>query len=615
MRTVRPRAAVRLFALAMVAAATVCLVLAVAGVAAAASPSPVPAASASPGLSVFRMGTLENVDTLNPFIGYSGVDYLVYHLNYDFLVGFDPAKLEPRPEFAESWSHSADGKTWTFKIRPGMTWQDGQPATARDVAFTFNYIMKNDLTNFTSYTTLLKSVSAPDNATVVFQCSKPKADILQMKVPILPQHIWSKVPGPAASTSFTNPPAVIGSGPYQVVERKNNSFARLVANPHYWRGRPPLDEIIIETYQDANSMAQDLKMGALDGCTGVPPAQFKGLSSSAITTNPSTSWSFEQLSFNCSTSPGSTGNPVLRDSRFRQALQYAVDRTKNALIAYDGYCSPGGTLLPPYSEFNWQPPAGQAYTYDPAKAQAMLDAAGYKDVNGDGYRETPQGKPLSLRLYTDAQTPENITTSKLVMGWLKAVGVKARLSVLDPGTLSSAEANYKGKVFAPDFDLVVWWWEGDAESPQFILSLLTPGQIGGWSDTSWADPQYTSLWNQESTTIDTQARIAMVKRMQQIAYQSSPYVIFGYPQFLESYNTAKWAGYVKEPGAFPGYNGNAFYYDTFLKLRPATAAGAGGGSSTTWVVAVVGAAIVIMVAVILVMRRRGRAGQEFEAAE
>jgi len=603
MRAARPAVAGRLYAVAAAVVATVCLILAVAGAASASSPSPAaPSISASPGVTIFRLGTMEDVDNLNPFIGYSGVDYLVYHLNYDFLVGFDPAKLQPRPEFAESWSHSPDGKTWTFKIRPGMTWQDGQPATAHDVAFTFNYIIKNNLTNFTSYTTLIKDVVAPNDTTVIFHCTKPKADILDMKVPILPEHIWSKVSGQAARTSFTNAAPCIGSGPYEVAAHKPGSYAELVANKDYWRGKPHIDELFIETYTDADTMAEDLKSGALDGAIGVLPAQFKSLSATpGITADAATSWSFEQLTFNCYDNPNSTGNRVLLGPKFRQALQYAVDRQKNAAVAYDGYFSPGSTLLPPYSAYYWQPPSGRAYTYDPAKANQMLSAAGYK-MGSNGYRTNKQGKPFTLRLYTDAQTPENIITSKLVVGWFQKVGVNVRLSVLDPGALDTAEANYKGKTFAPDFDTLVWWWEGDAD-PQYIMSLLTPSQVGGWSDTSWTDPQYTKLFNEESTAVDQQTRIALVNQMQQIEYQASPYLIFGYMQFLIAYNTAKWDGYVREPNAYPGYTGDVFYYDTFLDLHSSTGAASGGGNTRTWVVLAVVVALVVVV-VIVVLRRR-----------
>ena len=595
-------------------AATLCMVFGAPGAAAGASPSVAPSASASPGAATYRMGVMEYVDSLNPFIGYSGVDYSVYHLNYDFLVGFEPEKLQPRPEVAESWTHSPDGKTWTFKIRPGMKWQDGRPATAHDVAFTFTYIMENDLSNFTSYLAFVKKVTAPDDTTAVFELSKPKADILQMKVPILPEHIWSKVSGKAAGTSFTNAAPVVGSGPFQVVENKHNSYCRLVPNNDYWGGKPQIDELLIESYQNADTMVQDLKAGALDAADGVPAAQFKGLASESVTTNAAVSWSFEQLTFNCYDSSDSKGNPVMLDQRFRQALQYAVDREKNAALAYGGYMTPGTTLLPPYSEFHWAPPSDQAYTYDPGKAQGMLDAAGYKDVNGDGFRETKQGKPLTLRLYTDSQTPQNVTTSKLVVGWFKDVGVKTRLQILDPGALADAQANYVGDTFVPDVDLVVWWWQGDAESPQWILSLLTPGQIGGWSDTSWTDPEYTRLFDEQSTTIDRQAQIALVQRMQQIAYEASPYLIFGYPQFLQAYDTAEWEGYVKVPGGFPGYNGDALGRETYLGLHPAIAATPDAGGSSAWVFLVIAAAVAAAV-IVVVLLRRGRRGPEIEPGD
>ncbi len=189
------------------------LALAAALLPSAAAASASPAASASKGTATYRVGTLESVETLNPFLGYTVVDGVVYHLNYDYLTGYDPVKLEPRPEFAESWSHSADGKTWTFKIRPGMTWQDGEPATARDVAFTFNYIIKNQLAVYMFSMSSIIKVTAPDDATAVFRCSAPKADILAMPVPIVPEHIWSKVSPKAAQSTFANDAPVVGSVP------------------------------------------------------------------------------------------------------------------------------------------------------------------------------------------------------------------------------------------------------------------------------------------------------------------------------------------------------------------------------------------------------------------
>jgi len=578
--------------------------LTLAGAAGAQSPSPSPAGSTGP--TTYRVGVLEKIDSLNPFIGYSLVANVIYHLNYDYLTGYDPVKLAPRPEFAESWSHSADGKTWTFKIRPGMTWQDGQPATARDVAFTFNYIIKNQMVSYATATKSIEKVIAVDDTTARFVCSQPKADILGMAIPILPEHIWSMVSPKAAAASFTNDPPVIGSGPFRIVENKANSFTRLVANRSYWRGAPHTDQLLFITYENADTMVQDLKGGTLDGVVGVPQAQFAGLGTGGITTNAAVLWGFTQLSFNCYDSPDSMGNPVLLDERFRQALQYAVDRDKVVNTAFGGYARVGATLLPPYSEYHWQPPSGEDYTYDPDKAGALLDAAGYKDVNGDGWRETKQGKPLSLRLYTSSERPVDTTIGRLVTGWFKNVGVKVRFEVLEAGTLVARVWNYKGATFAPDYDMMNWYWVFTYD-PSSFLGYLMPDQIGAWSDTSWTDPAYTKLYNEQSIDLDAQSRILKVQELQRIVWESSPYIIFCYDQQLEAYNTAKWEGYVPAPSGYPGYQGAVLedvgQIDTYLQLRPVAAAETTAGGSTSWIYAVI-AIVAVAVGVLVVWLRR-----------
>ena len=183
-----------LAAAACLVAATLCTTSAQAST----SPSP------SSGTGVLRIGWLENPESLNPFVAYNGSDYEIFHLNYDYLVGHDPATMKPRPEFAESWTRSPDGLVWTFTIRHGMTWQDGQPATASDVAFTYNYIIDNQMAMFTSYTEGIMSVKALDDYTVEVRTAKPKPNMLSSVIPILPEHIWFKVDPKKAGTDYAN---------------------------------------------------------------------------------------------------------------------------------------------------------------------------------------------------------------------------------------------------------------------------------------------------------------------------------------------------------------------------------------------------------------------------
>ena len=572
--TTRTRPAGLLFKASMVLLVLL-LVAAVVGVAdSAASSSPVPAEKVT-----LHIGWVQEPDNLNPFIGIQGTDYMLWHMNYDFLVGFDAKKLEPRPELATAWEVSPDGKVWTFTIRSDAKWQDGVPVTARDVAFTFNYINDNQLLNLSTYTNGITKAEVVDDTHVKIYTKAPKANMLRMVVPILPEHIWSKVTGKEATTSYQNKPPIIGDGPFQVVEWKKGKFVRLAANPTYWGGKPKVDEVVLELYTNPDTMAQDLKLGTLDGAVDIPPAQFKPLNGQdGITTSQSTSWSFIELAMNSYDSPDSKGNPVLKDQQFRTAVNWAVDRQKVVDVAYQQYGTLGSSLVVPYSKYHWEPPADQAFTYDPEKAKQILDAAGYKDVNGDGLRETKDGKKLVLRFYATTDSTQNQTAGKLIVGWLNDVGIKLDYQVIDSGALINYQYEYTGSTYTPDWDMFIWYWVEDVD-PNFIMDIYTPQQIEGWNDCLWTDPEYTKLNAQQATTIDETQRIPIIQQMQQIFYQGAAYAILAYPYQLEAYNTDKWQGWVHVPREAPGgqqgaviYNYNNIDTYRFVELKAAATA-------------------------------------------
>ena len=306
---------------------------------AAASESASPAASEG---TTFRVGWLLEPDNLNPFIGLLGQDYEIWHLNYDFLVGFDAKDLSPKPELAESWEVSEDGKTWTFKIRQGVKWQDGEPLTAKDVAFTYNYIVDNDLQTLAIYTGGITGANAVDDTTVEITTELPKSNMLAMVVPIIPEHIWSKVSGEEATTSYQNKPPIIGSGPFQVVEWNKGKYIRLEANKDYWGGAPKIDTLLFENYKSADTMTADLKQGTIDAAVELPQAQYPSVESTeGVTGLKGTHWRFNELGFNCYDSPDSMGNPVLLDEKFRSALNWAIDRQKIVDVAFFGQADVG----------------------------------------------------------------------------------------------------------------------------------------------------------------------------------------------------------------------------------------------------------------------------------
>lgn len=574
------------------------------------------ATSSSPSAegSVFRVGWLLEPENLNPYIGLLGQDYEIYRLNYDYLVGYDAETLSPEPAIATSWSVSSDQKTWTFQIRQGVKWQDGEPLTSSDVAFSYNYIIKNQISTYTTYTDGIIRAVATSPTTVKIICSRPKANLLNPNVPIVPEHIWSKISGKAATTSYTNPLPIVGSGPFRVVEWKRGSYIKLEANKDYWGGAPKIDTLIFQTYTNADTMLADLKGGSLDAATELPLAQVSQVSSlTGVELLKGTHWRFNELGFNCYDSPNSLGNPVLLDQKFRHALNWALDRDKIVSIAFFGQAEAGSTLLPSYSKYHWQVPSEDAYSYAPAKAKAELEAAGYEDVDGDGYVETKSGKTLNLRLYVTTDSTENQSAAKLIVSQLKAVGVRTTLQVMDAGALLDAQYNYKGNTYAPDYDMYVWYWTQDAD-PSVMLGVLTKSQIEGWSDTCWWTAEYDELYTEQDSATDTTRRIELAQKLQQIAYEASPYIIFAYPYQMEAYRSDKWEGVVASPSNVEGYDGSAFYnwfnVDTYRFVHLKTAETSEGSSSSAWIAVVIVIVVLVIVIAWFAAHRRSRSTEE-----
>ncbi len=596
-----------------------------AGASSSSSPAASSAASAAAdsGKITYRVGWTREPDNLSPFVGYTAPSFSVWYLTYDSLVGYDPSTLSPMKGenstgLATDWTVSDDDLEWTFTIRKTAKWSDGVPLTAKDVAFTYNYIIKNNMETLTAYTRLIKEAVAVDDYTVKMICTKPKPDMIRSWVPILPEHIWSKVPPKeAASGKYTNNPPYVGSGPFTAVEWKKTSVVHLVANPTWWGPKPTLTDIYFLAYTNNDTLLQDLRAGSIDAAVDLSVTQMKqlanepGMEARAVKID-----GFNDIGFNCYSGP-SKGNPVLRDWKFRQALNWAIDRDKIVSLVWGGTTTPGTTIIPPgyYKDpdWHWQPPADQLYKYDPEKAKSLLAVAGYKDTDDDGILNDPKngGKNIKLTLIARDESSQSQMTGKLVVGWMNDVGIDTTLEVMDEATLGDRELNYEKDVFTPDFDMFLWGWYLDYD-PGSMLSYLTTGQIENWNETCFSDPEYDKLYEQQSEELDPQKRKVMVDRMQQILYEKSPYMVTDYSPDFEAYNTAKWEGYIQ----IPSPDGNTILppfgnggWANFTTIVPKTADTAQASSSNTGMYVGIGVAVVVVVLIIVwvFMRRRGHA--------
>ncbi len=202
-------------------------------------PAAAPAVSADP--VVLRVGTTQDLDSTNPYQTALVSGYETFQLTYNLLVDFGPS-LEPVPGFADSWQRSADGTSWTFHIRDGMKWSDGQPATSADACFSFQLdldaIKAGDSVglgyidpNVTDAG--ITKVECPDPQTMIAYSKDPSARILQTYVPILPKHIYGKdTYKTIADEKFT--PPLVGTGPYTATDWKQSQYVSFTRNPYYW---------------------------------------------------------------------------------------------------------------------------------------------------------------------------------------------------------------------------------------------------------------------------------------------------------------------------------------------------------------------------------------------
>jgi peptide/nickel transport system substrate-binding protein len=579
--------------------------------------SPVSAKDSQQGDSVLKIGWGQEATTLNPFVGEDEEEYTIWAMSWDLLVNFNPKDLSPAPGIAQSWDVSKDKKTVTFHLVKGAKWSDGKPITSADVKYSLETLGSNGLL-FTSYTDNVTSITTPDKDTVVIKTKKPDARIVGgLFIYILPKHIWGKVPVKTLTGAYNPQIPLVGSGPYIVTDYERGRIVKMERNPYFRGPKPNFDEIDFIKYGNFDAAERALQLGETDLDPEVQATTFEKLGTDPnIQTVKAPSPSFTQLAFNlCSKQncPDAKFNPAIQDRAVRQAVAYSIDRNRLNEIATRGTSFEGHGLLPSFYKTWYQQPA-QDYPFDPDKAKAILDKAGWQD-NGSDPR-TKGDEELSFNLYVRSESPYTIQYAKLVAEEAAAVGIHFDVQVVSTDKLTELTTQKVNGKPAPDFDTFIWGWGGDPYDPSFLLGLLTTGEIGSSSDSFYSNPTYDRLFDKQSTVFDTAQRKAMIQRMIAISQRDLPYLVLTQDPNLQAYRTDK-IGNVQR--SCPEGTGDAFCeqtsYEPLIALTPGSGDSGGGGGGST-VAIIVGAVVAVGVGAFLVVRwRRRRAGEPLEMEE
>lgn len=577
-----------------------------------------PTAHADTGASsagtTLRVGLTQDIDSLNPFLAQYAASADMGRAMYEFLTTYDPKDEHPVPGLASSWTHSADGRTWTYTIRSGARWSDGQPITAADAAFTFNLMMTNPdaATANGNFVANFDTVTAPDDHTLVVTTKAPQATMLALDVPIVPKHVWSGVSDVAKYTNLPTPGRpVVGSGPYVLTDYHAGQYVTFAANKTYWRGAPKIDKLEFIHFDNTDAEVQALIKGDIDLVNGLTGHQFDAVKGHQnIATNQAQGSRFVDLVMNIgaatrTNAPIGDGNPNLKDLALRQAIARAIDPATLVSKVYGGYAQAGTGYVPAkFATYHWSPAGSAARTFDPAAANAALDAAGYPK-GPDGTRVGKDGKPLNLRLIGRSDKPEQAQMAAFVKGWLAALGIGVDVQMVSSNKLNDVGA-------AGDYDLMFSGYNVDPD-PDYVLAIQTCGQRptadGKDNNTEayFCNADYDTLYASQLSELDPAKRVSDVKQLQSLFYQQVPEVTLLYPNALEAYRSDRFASFQIQPdpgGVIMQQNGYWGYYSATPVNSAAATGGSGGGTGV-----VIGIVVVVVVlaggGLWFVLRRRG----------
>lgn len=562
---------------------------------------------------VFTVGDDNDLDSMNPFVGVEAPAYLMYALNYDLLVNFDLEDLSPAPGLAESWDVSDDGLTWTFDIREGVEWSDGEPLTAHDIAYTWNRVLDERIGCCFSYLKLVETAEAPDDTTFVVTTKKPTTSLLSAYVYTMPEHIWKDIDKEERKT-FENYPNPVTSGAFRVVEWKKGQFFRMEANPDYWGGAPVVDEVVYRIFNNEDALVQALKAGEIDFADTLGAQLYESLEGEeGITTNSATIPSFEEIGFNSGADevlPDSDGHPALKDPVVRRAIAQAIDKDTLVEKILLGNGTVGSTIVPPAIGFyHYEPAEDEVLGFDLEAAAASLEEAGYVDSDGDGVREMPGGgEPLSFRYFVRSEENSTVKASEFIQEWLQEIGIETNVKPLTDTKLTDV-------IYEGNYDMFHWGWYPDPD-PDFILSVMTCEQRppeGIWSDSFYCDEDFDRMYDEQKAILDLDERAAMVKEMQRMVYEDSPYVVLYYDTNLQAYRSDRWTGFVKQPQP-DGDLLAAYGPFSYISIEPVSAESAQrsardsskGLPPLVWVAA----GLVVVLAAGFLLRRGGAGGRE-----
>ncbi|HEX5502714.1 MAG TPA: ABC transporter substrate-binding protein [Thermomicrobiales bacterium] len=415
-----------------------------------------------------------------------------------------------QPVLAESFETSTDGLTYTFHLRKGVKFQDGTDFTATDVKYTYDYyrdpknasVIANNFQN-------VDSIEAPDPATVVVKMTAPNAAFIARGATTF--IVQSKYHAQVGEKKYRTAP--IGTGAFKLKEWVAADHTTVAAFDQHFRGRPYLDSIVEQVVPEPSVRTIALETGKADSSVWVLLAadDLKLMKETDKFT------SFRTVSVAVNHFPINNERPYFADKQVRQALLHAIDRQKVIDTVFQGAAVIADSNIAPNLKA-WYNPNVPKYAYDPAKAKAMLDAAGWT-VGADGVR-AKGGQKFSFTCFVFTGDQARKPEAEIVQQELKAVGVDMKIQ--EAPVTNVNDQLLAGKIDAALFN---WTYGGSGGDPDASTSLRSDG---GSNFSHYKNPQVDQLLDQGLKEVDPQKRKTIYDQIQQIVAEDVPFLYMMY---------------------------------------------------------------------------------------
>jgi peptide/nickel transport system substrate-binding protein len=451
----------------------------------------------------------------NPFVP-SSLPYsfgLTYE-SLDFVNALQSGKVTPWLASAYAWSNA--NKKLTFTIRSGVKWSDGVAFSAADVVYTFNLLKKNPALDLNAVWSVLSSVSSSGNKVVLnFKLAAvPYFFYVAGQVPIVPQHLWSKIAKPETST-IPNP---VGTGGY-IMSKCTGQNIKWTANPHFWKtGQAQIKVVNMPSFLSNNTCNEYLASGqSAWGSQFIPSIQ-----SSYVAKKAGNAYWFAPVA-NVALFPNTTV-PGLSDAKVRQAISYAINRSTISRIGEYGYepaASQTGIVSPTFKSWvSSSSSAGLSSSANTTKAASILAADGYKKVNGV---YTKGSTKLSFTLTTNGGYSDWIAAMQVLGQELTKFGIKVTL-------VTPAANTFYANLYAGKYQLA---YNAEAGGPtpfyemrQWLFSKNSAA-IGTAASSNWerySSPSTDALLNQYGTTTSASLQKSIVAKLEGVMVSQAPVI-------------------------------------------------------------------------------------------